>query len=382
MGNLTLRHGANSRPGDDRPALLRNLPLGDGRLAIVAGLLLVVGLGVALAGTISLEQARDWAVYQQAADRLLAGRPLYVFDRTPGADGIYLYPPPGAAFWAVAGSQQAFVAVKIAFLCLVGVLALIVTGPGTPRRTQWLVAGALIVAALAAAPDLHDFALGNVMAFYVGAVALSVAVPGWVGAVPLGVVCAAALKPVIGPYLLWLFLRRRSDGFRVVATGLAVSVVVAAAIGPGRYLEYVSALPQMSFLFHLERGNVGLGAVGMPVAMIGVLVAYATTIVAAKRLTLESSAALAIAAGLLAQPTIGFNYLGLLIPAAVLLWKSNRTTGFAAIVVLPPLVIVSAPLSAALVMVLAFFGRRPEAAVPATVPPAALRPRWNPVEKG
>ena len=46
------------------------------------------------------------------------------------------------------------------------------------------------------------------MALYVGAVAVSVARPGWLGATPLGVVCAVALKPVIGPYLVWLALKR------------------------------------------------------------------------------------------------------------------------------------------------------------------------------
>jgi hypothetical protein len=334
-------------------ALLRGLPLADGRVAIFAALVAVLGLGAGLARTIALEQTRDWTVYEQAAARLVEGKPLYL-DRAATTDGLYLYPPAAAALWAVVGSPEALLAAKLAFLCMVGTLALVVTSSAASRLTRWLVAAALIVVAVAAPPELHDFALGNVMAFYIGAVALSVAVPGWLGAVPLGVVCAVALKPVIGPYLLWLFISRRSDAVRVAITGLAVSVVVAAAIGPERYVEYLSALPGMSSMFHQSGGNIGLSAVAAPLAVVGLIVAYVGTVFASRRLSLHSSAAVAIAAGLLAQPTLGFNYLGLLIPAAALLWSNAPRAGLAAIVVLPPLAIVSAPLAAALVMVLAF----------------------------
>ena len=62
---------------------------------------------------------------------------------------------------------------------------------------------------------------------------ISVARPGWLGSTPLGVVCAIALKPAIGPYLVWLAIRRPRDFLRTLAVGLAVSAVFAVVVGPG-----------------------------------------------------------------------------------------------------------------------------------------------------
>ena len=42
------------------------------------------------------------------------------------------------------------------------------------------------------------------MALYVGAIAISLARRGWLGSLLLGLVLAAALKPFVGTYLLWL----------------------------------------------------------------------------------------------------------------------------------------------------------------------------------
>jgi hypothetical protein len=61
----------------------------------------------------------------------------------------------------------------------------------------------------------------------------------------------------------------------------------------------------------------------------------------------------AVAAGLLAQPTLGFNYAGLLIPAVVALWISDRPAGLIAVVIVPPVAVVSPPLAAAIVIVAA-----------------------------
>jgi hypothetical protein len=196
-------------------------PLADGRLALLAGLTLVVILGIGLLPTLLREQTRDWIAYEQAAERLTAGQPLYVFTLATPDDEYYLYPPLTAAIWAAIGSPVGLFVLKLAALASVGALALVVE-PAADRRRRWAVAIGLAVAAIVAAPDLHDLILANVMAFYIGAVAVSLARPGWLGSSILGVVLAAALKPVIGPYLLWLALRRRGDFVRtgVVAVGV------------------------------------------------------------------------------------------------------------------------------------------------------------------
>ncbi len=330
----------------------RRSPLTDGRLALVAGLMLLAILGIGLGPTLLREGTRDWIAYDQAADRLAAGTPLYVFTLATPDDEYYLYPPAAAALWGAIGSPEALLALKIVALGAVGVLALVVAPTGSGRQ-RLAIAGALAVAALIAAPDIHDVILGNVMALYVGAVAISLALPGWRGAVPLGLVCALALKPVIGPYLVWLALRRRGDAARVIAVGLVASTICAAIIGPGRYIEYLIALPRMAVLADLPSGNVGLTAISRELALMAVVVAYVVTIAAALRMDPWRSAAIAIAAGLLAQPTIGFNYAGLLLPAVVALWRADRLSGLIACLVVPLVTVVSPPLAATAIIGLA-----------------------------
>jgi len=356
-----------------RSSAARVSPLVDGRLALLAGLMLVIVLAIGLVPTILREQTRDWIAYDQAADRLAAGEPLYVFELPTPDDEYYLYPPPAAAVWAVFRSPEALLALKVLALLAVGALAAVVAPRAAPRR-RWSIAGALAAAALLAPPDIHDLVLGNVMALYVGAVAVSLARAGWIGATPLGLVCAAALKPVVVPYLVFLAIRRRADFGRVLVVGLAASAVVAVFIGPGRFVEYLVALPRMTVLADLPTGNVGLSAISREASIVGLIVGYAATIWAAARLDLGRAAAVAIAAGLLAQPTIGFNYAGLLLPAVVMLWSSDRAAGLIAAVTVPVVTVVSPPLAAALVILLAVtrLGERlPSRAVPAVAPAAS-----------
>jgi hypothetical protein len=325
----------------------------DGRTALLAGLTLVVLLGIGLLPTLLREQTRDWIAYEQAAQRLASGQPLYVFTLATPDDEYYLYPPLTAAIWAAVGSSTGLFVLKLAALASVGALAVVVV-PAADRRRRWTVAVAIALVAIAAAPDLHDLILANVMSFYVGAVAVSIARPGWLGSGILGVVLAAALKPVIGPYLLWLAVRRRGDFIRTAAVAVGVSALCAIVIGPGRYVEYLVALPKMSILADLPTGNVGLSAVSRELALVGVVFAYAVTLAAALRLDLYRAAAVAIAAGLLAQPAIGFNYAGLLLPAVITLWAGDRLAGLIASVAVPVAALISPPAAAVIVGGLAF----------------------------
>jgi hypothetical protein len=322
-------------------------------MIFVVGLILVGVLGIGLIPILLQETVRDWVAYEQAADRLRGGVPLYVFHLATPVDQYYLYPPAGAAVWALAGSPFSLAMLKILALGLVGTLALLVVDRSRPWWERVGVTAGFIAVAAIAPPDVHDLILGNVMVLYVGTISASVAVRGWRGAVPLGILLAIAAKPLVAPYLVWMVLRRRRDFGKVLATALAVSLATAFLIGFGRYEEYVRAIPQMGVIADSDWG-VGLGRVSTTAAIAGIVAAFAMTFVASRRLDVERSAAVAIVAGLIAQPTIGFNYFGLLIPAVVVLWARDRIAGAIAVVAVP-LLTVSVPLGAVVaVAVLAF----------------------------
>jgi hypothetical protein len=344
--------------------------------ALLAVAIVLVVTDVVVAPTILREETRDWHAYEQAAERLESGRPLYIWQLADESQEYYLYPPPTAAVWSLGLNEQSLIVLKLVALLGVGALAVFA---GAAAATAAVAGGlTLVVLALLSPPVIHDLVLANVMVFYLGAVALSIARPGWLGAMPLGVLCAIALKPTIGPYLLWLFLRRRGDFARTFVAGAITTLVFAVALGPGRYLEYVQALPRMLTLATPFTGNVGLVTISREVALAGVVVAYAGTFLAARWLGPGASVAVALAATLLAQPTIGFNYLGILIPALVAIWTVDRRAALAGAVVAPLLAIGSAIGAAVLVALLAVaadrLARREEAAARQPERPAEVAP--------
>src|SRR2546428_7209445 len=128
---------------------------------------------------------------------------------------------------------------------------------------------AVAIASITSSPAIHDAALGNVMALFAAAVAVSLADRGWGGSGTLGVTCAVALKPALGPYLLWLLVRRRGSFGRAFAAGLATTALFAILLGPGRYLEYLQALPKTAVLAAPFTGNLGLSAISPALAIGG-----------------------------------------------------------------------------------------------------------------
>lgn len=309
---------------------------------LVAGIVAVAVLVVA--GPILLsERTEDWRAYEQAAGRLAAGGPLYVWELADPSQEYYLYPPPMAALWGMGVTWQALLALKVVALAGVGSL---VAGPAPWRPASAL---ALIGVTLLSAPVLHDLILGNVMALYVGTVALALSRPGWLGAAPLGALVAIAAKPAIGPVLLWMLLVRRGQFVRALLVGLASTALFALWVGPGRYIEYLEALPRMAVLAAPFTGNVGTAAISGELALAGVVLAYVWTGIAAWRLEAPASAVVALSMTLLAQPTIGFNYAGLLVPAVVVLWGFHRTAATAHAALLP-LVALGSPVVGALAL--------------------------------
>jgi hypothetical protein len=101
-------------------------------------------------------------------------------------------------------------------------------------------------------------------------------------------------------------------------------------------------------------------------------VAYLATIWAGFRLDAGRGAAIAISACLLAQPSIGFNYVGLLIPAVVALWSADRVAGLIAIVAVPIVAVVSPPVASIVVVALAVL--RPGERLGVSTEPSAATP--------
>ncbi len=318
-------------------------------LLLVAGIVLASAL-VALPVLLK-EETRDWIAYEQAAVRLDTGQPLYVWQLATEDDEYYLYPPGMAALWAIAGSPELLIAAKVLALLAVGSLAPLVVEDPSKRR---LAAVLLAAGAVVWPPNLYDIVLGNVMALYVGATAVVIARRGWLGASPLGVVLALAAKPAIVPFMIWLAIRHPRDAARTIVVAAAASAVIALVIGPDRYVEYLQALPRMTTVAFSFTGNVGLVTLSPLAAWVGLIVAWAIAAFAGFRIDERRGAAIALAAMLLAQPTIGFNYAGVLFPAMALLWARDRQIGTVAFVAGSLLVLVVPVGAAALVIALTF----------------------------
>jgi hypothetical protein len=147
---------------------------------------------------------------------------------------------------------------------------------------------------------------------------------------------------------VWLLVRRRASFGRTFVAGLATTAIFGLLLGPGRYLEYVQALPKTAVLAAPFTGNLGLSAISPLAGLIGVAVAYAWTLAAAIRLDERAAAVVALAMTQLAQPTIGLNYGVLLIPALIVLWAVDRRAAVAMAITLPLVVILSPVLAAVL----------------------------------
>jgi len=313
--------------------------------AVAIGLALAV-VAVAAIPVLLLERAEDWRAYAEAATAIRSGTPLYIWTTYPDIRSFgqhaYLYPPPLAAIWAVGLTPESFLVLKA-----IGLGASTWALARATGAAGWL---AVVIAALAVTspPAIHDLVLGNVMVIVAAAVCLSLARPGWLGSGTLGVVCAVALKPTIGPYIVWLLLRRRDSFVRAFAAGLATTLVFVLVLGPGRYVDYVQALPKTAVLAAPFTGNLGLSAISPLAGVAGIVVAYTWTLAAAIRLDERAAAVVALAMTQLAQPTIGLNYAVLLFPAVILLWGVDRRAAIAMAVVLPIVVIVSPVLAAVL----------------------------------
>jgi hypothetical protein len=317
---ITIAAAVGSRANGTFPAAIATL------LAI--GIVLVA-IDAALVPYILQEGATDWAAYDYASGLLHLHQNPYAWASAPDIRAVtnypYLYPPPLAWLWGLGFNPQLWLAVKVASLAGLGAFAWRYAST-MPARLG--LAAVLVALALATPSVVHDLVLGNVMVLYLGAIAVVCAYPErrW-AVVPLGILIAIAFKPLVATIVVWLLVRERARFLDLVAVAVGLTIVFAVVIGPSAYIDYLVALPKLGGLAQPFSGNLGLSGISQPLALAAIPLALAWAAVAAWRLVPEAGLAAAVALTLLVQPTLGFNYACLLIPALILLWRVERPAG-------------------------------------------------------
>ncbi len=328
-------------------------PFPTAAFAVLVVALVVALVDVAVVPILLHEGSTDWRAYDEAARALAAHQPLYPWAATAEIRDVtaypYLYPPALAAIWGLGLTAPMFAVIKV---LSVGTMAVFARPASGRSWTAPAVAAAVAVVALtlASPPLIHDVILGNVMTLYLAATALAVALPDrrW-AAVPLGILTAVALKPAIAAVLLWLLVRRPAQFVTSFGAGLVTTVLFAAVVGIGPYVDYLAALPKLGGLAQPFSGNLGLSAISLTLALAAIPIALAWVVLAAGTLDAWSSAAVAVALTLIVQPTLGLNYAVLLAPAIAALWFVDRRACLAAGILAPFLTLVSPPLAGVVV---------------------------------
>lgn len=296
---------------------------------------------------IAREGWRDWWAYRNAGERLVAHLPLY-----GGSDstGLLLYPPAMAGIWQAGFRYEALLFLDLVALVAIGWLAFgTARASGVPHATAVAAGTAVVGLALLSPAVFHDALLGNVMIVYAGAIALSLAVPGLRGAIPLGVVIAVAAKPFIVPYLVYLLIARRRDGLLVAGVAAGATLVAVATVGLSPHVEYAQAIPTFASQARSYAGNLGVSAFAPALVGIVAIGAVALSVVVSRRGDSMRAAAAAIALGLFVQPSLGMIYAVVLIPALIVLWPWERLWSTTIALVGPVAALVSPLIPASLV---------------------------------
>jgi hypothetical protein len=298
-------------------------------LPVVAVLVFVVLVAGSLwAGSVAGTVGYDFLAYQHAANRVLAGEPLYdPSAQQAGGFGLFLYPPPfvllvlpfasfdpGLAAWVWIGlSLAAFV---------VGVILL----PVRPT-VRWLI---LLLAALSW-PFEYGLRLGQV-----GQLLFVLFAVGWRwleagravgGSAALG----AIVKIQPGLVLVWAALTRRWGAVVVglVILGATAVVTTIVAGGPTVWFDYVSLLRNVNDPIttphNFTPGAVAFQLGAAPGVATGIQVASSVFVVvvavfAALRISAAASYLAAVIASQLLSPVLWDHYaMLLLLPVALLL---------------------------------------------------------------
>lgn len=191
----------------------------------------------------------DWQTYANAADRLLAGQPIYPAAQLHGSYHLedvvlvgYAYPPPSVVMFLPFADgllgRWAWLALCLATFW-VG-MALVTMKYAPP--TRWIPALAAMLLTVAAFGPYSDAVwTGNSDLLWAGAFAIAVARPGgWAGPVA-GLAFLARTTPGLMALVDW-----SHGGPRRVVFGAAVAMAFAAAtlpiVGVGSWADYIASL--------------------------------------------------------------------------------------------------------------------------------------------
>jgi alpha-1,2-mannosyltransferase len=295
-------------------------------LPVIAALSFVIGVGLTLAAA-GDTLGYDFRAYHQAAERLLAGQPLYDMSYTEtGGFGLFYYPPTFAPlilpFGVLSTSTAVWAWITLSLVAfLVGLLVLPVS-----RSVRWWV---LLLAGWSF-PFVYAVKLGQV-----GPILFALFAVGWrwlddPARLGLSGGLGAAIKMQPGLVLVWALLTRRWGAVAVGAGVLAVLAVVSVALaGVGSWSDFLTLLRTVSDPITTEH-NFTPGAVayqlGVP-ATTATFLQFASTVaavivlLAAVRLcTPEASYLVAVIASQLVSPILWDHYaMLLLLPVANLL---------------------------------------------------------------
>jgi hypothetical protein len=304
--------------------------------AVLGAMLLVLAVGIFIG---SAGSGYDFAAYDAAARRIVAGEALYVPNTaqlyaTGAYQGLYLYPPPMAialaplAVVSSGAATAAWLVIRLVLLVL-GCLALPVG-----RTTRWLI----FAVACVSFPVLFDLNLGNV-----SIVVFALSALAWrTMESPVAAVAHAALIAIRFPFGLffveWLVERR----FRRIAWTIGAGVLLIALslpiVGVSTYLDYVTilrGLPDISTGPHnlsLKSTALALGAPGSLAALlvpVGYVVGLVAVLFAARRRDRDVAFVVTATATLLVAPFIHPHYLVLLLLPAALLVERGRAWALA-----------------------------------------------------
>lgn len=174
--------------------------------------------------------------------------------------------------------------------------------------THWLTRGSWIavIAVLTFLPFINDVAPGNFMVPITAAMAVATyGAPRRRSGIALGLVAAAIPKPFLVPFLIWLLVYRRKAAEGAIATGLAATLIAAAAIGPASYVDWLHSLGNGAPLIATWVGNYGvsnyLPSLAVPIAIAVMLL----SLVVIARADENRSFVWVLAAGILVSPYAG-----------------------------------------------------------------------------
>jgi hypothetical protein len=297
-------------------------PVAIGTLAIVGGL--VVWSGV-MAGTLGY----DFLAYHQAANRVLAGQPLYDPSiQQTGGFGLFYYPPPFVlailplALFAAGTAAWIWLALSVG--ALVGGIALMPVAPWI----RWLT---LLLAGLSW-PVVYALKLGQV-----GPLLLLFFAIGWRGLdrptlLGLSAAAGAIVKIQPGIVLVWAALTRRWTAVVVGAVALVIAAAVAtiATGGLSVWFDYAVLLGNVSDPIttphNYTPGAVLYHALGVPTGVAGTFQVLSSVLAvglvgfAAVRATPSSSYLAAVVASQILSPVLWDHYaMLLLLPTAWLI---------------------------------------------------------------